>query len=103
MTRTLLRRRREGEADAGAAGGAILGPDRAALCLDEPARDRETEAGAAAWPRRLASPEALEHPLRRCTDESFAGVLDGDHDLFRVRLRSEEHTSELQSHSDLVC
>src|SRR5438132_10532031 len=41
----------------------------------------------------------------RATDEhSVEGATRGDAHLDdRARLRSEEHTSELQSHSDLVC
>src|SRR5438034_3398168 len=39
--------------------------------------------------------------LERSLDRNTAAI---DHDVFEAgRLRSEEHTSELQSHSDLVC
>src|SRR5438132_9009839 len=39
-----------------------------------------------------------------CWHETIGSpVADADEDLIHRRLRSEEHTSELQSHSDLVC
>src|SRR5260221_12939068 len=44
-----------------------------------------------AWPCARARKDRLAHPRRRSPAE------DGGHQ------RSEEHTSELQSHSDLVC
>src|SRR5947207_6641321 len=34
---------------------------------------------------------------------TVAQAAAGDDGMYRMRMRSEEHTSELQSHSDLVC
>src|SRR5260221_10574586 len=49
--------------------------------------------GLAGWP-----------PHRNATDPDRGGAtVIGDRDVFVIRQRSEEHTSELQSHSDLVC
>src|SRR4030095_17251752 len=55
-------------------------------------------------------PRSTLFPTRRSSDLGLAGVkitLDGDpatHDRMRPCVaRSGEHTSELQSHSDLVC
>ena len=53
------------ERDAGAAAGAVLGPDPAAVRLDEAARDREPEARAARRASGVAAPEALEHAAQR--------------------------------------
>src|SRR5260370_17171154 len=53
--------------------------------------------------RRRQSPwRSLRRPCRSC---HILVVLDGDAelDLTHDRVRSEEHTSELQSHLNLVC
>src|SRR5436190_7858641 len=57
-------------------------------------------------PKRRAMPPVLE--VRNIT-KRFPGVLANDRISFTLEageihtFRSEEHTSELQSHSDLVC
>src|SRR2546421_2414053 len=48
--------------------------------------------------RRVAAPHFVDLPAAR--QHRSADLRDGD---FRRRGRSEEHTSELQSRSDLVC
>src|SRR5437588_3147658 len=56
--------------------------------------------GAGADAQRIVSPQAADEFF--CAGEGFdAAALDDVHHHFA--LRSEEHTSELQSHSDLVC
>src|SRR5204863_4934382 len=77
---------RKGESHPGTAAPAVLGPDRAAVGLDEPLRDRKSEARAAAraGSRVVVAPEALEHPLRRARRQAVAVVLDRDHDVMRV-------------------
>ena len=88
--------RRQREGDARAAARAVLGPDAAALRLDEAAGDREPEARRRfeRCPRRVAAPEALEHPLRAPRRrEPVAGVLDRDHDLLGRRLRRRPRPS----------
>src|SRR5262245_32021269 len=67
---------RQRERDAGAALGTVLRPDPAAVRLDETAGDREPETGAAAAPRAVRPPEALEHPRRSFFRQAFAAVLD---------------------------
>src|SRR5215211_8280172 len=65
---------------------------------------------------RLEQPEALERQRRRAVpvaqvEPAVVGHAEGSaepvhrahHRLEQLSLRSEEHTSELQSHSDLVC
>src|SRR5260221_2324556 len=54
---------------------------------------------------RVRAAQPLDHALRGAEFERFPGL-----DVWRYHLqcrrsgpRSEEHTSELQSHSDLVC
>ena len=64
------------EGDAGAAARPVLGPDAAALSLDERARDRQSQAAASPGACAIATPEAFEHPLARLFAESLAGVLD---------------------------
>src|SRR5581483_6386179 len=76
--------------DASAAARAVLGPDAAAVRLDEPARDRQTEPGAAAAPRGIAAPEAVEHPFFGFGREAVARVLDADADGV-LRLRPYEY------------
>src|SRR5260221_6131533 len=50
--------------------------------------------------RELVEVEGRETPPRRVPVEDA----DADHEQQHAeRLRSEEHTSELQSHSDIVC
>jgi hypothetical protein len=71
---------RKRETEPRAAFRARLGPDLAALGLDQPARDRQPEPGSgfAGGPRGVAAPEALEHsPLCRGR-EAVAVVLDRD-------------------------
>ena len=59
---------------------ARLGADRAAVGVDDPARDRQPEPGAAVarGARRVGAVEALEHPLGLGGRD--AGPLVGDHD-----------------------
>src|SRR5207247_1535724 len=65
----VLSSRSEGqrEGHAGPAAVAVLGPDCAAVGLDEASRDRQAEAGAAArtGSRLVRAPQAREHPLGR--------------------------------------
>ena len=74
------------ERDAGPALGPGLGPDPAAVGLDEAACDREPEAGSrlATRPRPVLAPEAVEHPRRGFRRQPVAGVLDADLDLVRA-------------------
>src|SRR5258708_33036666 len=69
---------REGERHARASSQSILGPDAAALRLDEPAGDRQPEPGAAACScsRRVGAPEAVEHALLPSGLHAAAGALD---------------------------
>ena len=68
---------RKSEGNLRPAAGALLGPDRAALGFDEPAGDREAEAGAAVClPGGVVSPEAVEHPACGLRREAVARVLD---------------------------
>src|SRR5262245_34602368 len=71
----------EREGDLGAAFGAVLGPDAAAVGLDDAAGDREAEAGSGAGAGAVGAPEALEHPLGGVVRDALAGVGDLDHDL----------------------
>src|SRR5437016_11657659 len=50
-------------------------------------------------------PGALERAVRRVVDAAtdFAWLAPGDRVLVKVASRSEEHTSELQSLTNLVC
>ena len=68
------------EPERAAAPGCALGADRAAHQLDELARDREAEAGAAVSARRrdVGLRERLEHPLERLGLDADAGVGDLD-------------------------
>src|SRR5438034_2459529 len=96
-------RRVDRDVGARAAGGGadqshdVLGLRRVeALADSEPPYPREPPAGLpdhddAGLPRRRHHPEEAAERARA----------EDDHGL--TRLRSEEHTSELQSHSDLVC
>src|SRR5256885_3839573 len=61
-----------------------------------------TESGGAeapTWQLEQRSPHPLDHPARRVPPGIVAG--DGEHGP--AQLRSEEHTSELQSPCNLVC
>src|SRR5438034_5895029 len=73
------------------------------LARGEDAADPEVEVVRARrrLPRRLVGDEAI-------TEELEQALVEGLHPVLAVALRdgrrrSEEHTSELQSHSDLVC
>src|SRR5436190_7555157 len=44
-----------------------------------------------------------EKPTARARTRGLRGLSDAPAPSARQRMRSEEHTSELQSHSDLVC
>ena len=57
--------KRQREREAGAAAGGVGDADRAAVQLDDRARDREPEAGTARGAALVAAPEALEDPLLR--------------------------------------
>src|SRR5436190_13109895 len=46
---------------------------------------------------------ALRHQTKRSSVPSFARLTASSGASMRRTARSEEHTSELQSHSDLVC
>src|SRR5260221_9492236 len=72
-----------------------------AWCVSEPRSPKGAESGSCPTPKRLANSCAptcsivgrlLRHVVR-CSSPNRRGITD----------RSEEHTSELQSHSDLVC
>src|SRR5206468_10651 len=76
---------RQREVDGRAALGAVLRPDPAAVCLDDPARDRQTEPRLAAGARSVAAPEALEHARLRLLLEPVSRVLDGDPHLLLLR------------------
>lgn len=67
---------------------ARLGPDLTALGLDQPARDRQPEAGAgfARGACEVAAPEALEHSPLRLRREAVARVLDRHLQSARVGL-----------------
>src|SRR5438034_7405130 len=64
-----------------------------------------------AGPKQLFQQETALRPLRYgwgvcvwINDKNTSGAYDGPYPMvFFIRDRSEEHTSELQSHSDLVC
>src|SRR5437588_9059247 len=68
---------------------------RTMMRLHDPLGDRKAEAGPTALvlPHPVDPVEAVEDVRKIGFGDADAGVLD----------RSEEHTSELQSHSDLVC
>src|SRR5437588_7909084 len=51
----------------------------------------------------LSLHDALPISLEALRYECVIDQVLGDHDVRHRRERSEEHTSELQSHSDLVC
>src|SRR5262249_43769895 len=61
--------------------GAILGPDSAAVRLDEAARDRKAETAAAGRAGPIGPPEALEHAAERLGREPRSRVLDADQDV----------------------
>jgi xanthine/CO dehydrogenase XdhC/CoxF family maturation factor len=74
---------REAEGDACAALAPVLGPDAAAVRLDQTLGDREAESRVLArGARRVVTPEALEHALQRLRRETVAVVLDDDAHLF---------------------
>src|SRR5438034_5696099 len=50
------------------------------------------------WRKRLEKELAFRHEFDRLDAAAWRSLLAS-----RTRARSEEHTSELQSHSDLVC
>src|SRR5438034_6324684 len=55
---------------------------------------------------QVAQPSPVPPQIWHCTSISADGSVNGKNDgrnRTRVSARSEEHTSELQSHSDLVC
>src|SRR5439155_27065841 len=89
VRRAPLRRKRE--ADPRAAARAVLGPDAAAVRLDEAARDRQPEAGTAAAARSgcVAAPEAVEHPPHGLGREALARVLDREPHLRRAGLDAD--------------
>src|SRR5438034_5836179 len=62
--------------------------------LPQPGAGRLTERG--------APPELVSQPVDRLRLLSLRGAVELD-EAHEQRQRSEEHTSELQSHSDLVC
>src|SRR5215211_8606770 len=51
---------------------------------------------------RSAGLDVLSVPANMAQEEALTSLVEAHKDRFG-RLRSEEHTSELQSHSDLVC
>src|SRR5262249_17954534 len=65
----------ERERDACAALRAVLSPDPAAVCFDEPTRYREPESGSVGGSRTIGAPEALEHSPQRLSRHPPAGVL----------------------------
>src|SRR2546430_10291556 len=77
------------------------------MLLDNAKANAEPQAGA--FPNGFRRIEGIEHALRVL--EAGAGIGEQDHDVPAVadrrdpvlRYRSEEHTSELQSQSNLVC
>src|SRR5262249_27796412 len=98
----LRRRLVEGqlEPERAAPAGLALEPDAAAHELDEMARDREAETGAAVATRRAAVRlgEALEHRLLPVERDADAGVLDAD-PQGRARFRFVQARRE---HADLA-
>src|SRR3989442_15745127 len=80
------------EREAGASLRPVLRPDATALRLDEAVCDGETQARAAtgARARRVAPPEALEHPLLRLAGQPDTGVLDRYLELGRAPLRPHD-------------
>src|SRR5256886_10356596 len=52
--------------------------------------------------RALEDPATLDQPVQDVMDAPFP-VVDADLPVERLTTRSEEHTSELQSQSNLVC
>jgi hypothetical protein len=89
------RRERQRKGDAGPAFAAVLGPDSAAVRMDEALRDREAQTGAAAGtsPGLVVAPEALEHPLWGLGRETVAVVLHRDDDMVGVGLDHHGHGS----------
>src|SRR5262249_61228642 len=81
--------RRECERDAGTALRTVLGPDVAAVCLDETACDRQPETGSAAASRPIGPPEALEHPRRSLLRHAVATVLYTDEQIRGTPLDSD--------------
>ena len=81
---------RQREREAGAATGAVLGPDATPLCFDEAPRDRQPQPGAAAGARAggVLSPEALEHALLGLPAQADARVLDGHLELAHALARA---------------
>lgn len=71
--------------DTGSATSAAFGPDAATLSLHEPSGDSEAETCASVRPRRLATPERLEHARVRFLVDSVARVFDGHANLVRQR------------------
>ena len=72
------------EGDPRAATRPSLGPDPAAVQLDDAARDREPESRSGGGPRLLSPPEALEHAPLGLAVEPLAGVFDDDGHVRRV-------------------
>src|SRR5436190_16235619 len=67
----------------------------------------ETRARTLLAENRLAEAERVVryavHVLDRGDEQAVLAEALNTHGIVLARLRSEEHTSELQSHSDLVC
>ena len=77
---------RKRERDTRSALGAVLGPDPAAVSLDQAARDRQPEPEAGARAGAVGAPEALEHPAESLRLEALAGVLDPHEDVVGLTL-----------------
>src|SRR5690606_40160845 len=74
-----------------------VNPDVAARLFDEAVHHGKSEAGTLAF--RLGGEKRLEYLFENVLGNAAAGVRHGEHHI----LRSEEHTSELQSRENLVC
>src|SRR5260221_10094595 len=55
------------------------------------------------WPRHVAPPCGVSRRCGNTISEGGRGAILTKRSMFSWRYRSEEHTSELQSHNDLVC
>src|SRR5207237_8522695 len=79
-------------------------PTRRSSDLIRPARLARDPAGGVPWPRRPEQPVAAPtSPRAPSAGRSRGGSPPSPSTAPSARTRSEEHTSELQSHLNLVC